>query len=313
MGPLSTQDYKMPDDTNIFGDLSENALQSTSAMNAAQMGKKKSNQLQTALKAIQEQSAGIIEQVIKNPAPTEDGPLGAIHSMYDMYGNKKTPEQMEQDKQKANNFDSSNISNLSPEILGSSRGLSPSVVKELKQKQNTFGKYVGSLGKQLENIYQTDYQYASNPAKVKEIMRLKDQIAMGSKIGGLPYAKTGYQAGTGNELLPSGEPMSEIGALSTSINAGYTLGLIPMGGSVKKEAPAPVADSSNILPYGSYTLNEKGQKQYVTMKLSPAQYQQRAWEEASSWNRPNMPHPLGEYGAYEKSLQTTPDGRPIYH
>ncbi|NBW98780.1 hypothetical protein EBR03_04340 [bacterium] len=51
-GNLSTQDYKMPEDFNIFGDLSSGALQATSAMNSAQMGKKNSNSLQDAFASV---------------------------------------------------------------------------------------------------------------------------------------------------------------------------------------------------------------------------------------------------------------------
>jgi hypothetical protein len=52
MGSLSTADFKMPNNSNIFGDLSKNALQSQGAMNSAQMGKQGSNNLQKALDAI---------------------------------------------------------------------------------------------------------------------------------------------------------------------------------------------------------------------------------------------------------------------
>jgi hypothetical protein len=45
---LTTEDYEMPDNLNIFGDLSEGALNASSAMNAAQRGKKYSQNLQDA-------------------------------------------------------------------------------------------------------------------------------------------------------------------------------------------------------------------------------------------------------------------------
>jgi hypothetical protein len=280
MGSLSTRDYKIPSNTNIFGDLSQNAMQSQSAMNSAQMGQKNSNQLQSALSAIQEN----------------------LGSELDVFGRKKSASQMEQDLLRLRQ---------PPQRLGEREVRDPVALETLKTEQKYFQDYQTKLAQQEKDLYK--FQEGYNPIKEKERVRLKDEQYIARRLAGGPQLG-GTQPGTGSELLPSGQVMSEMAQLSTRINSGQLLGLIPTRGSVgKKEDPAPVTDSSNILPYGSYVLKDNGEKQYVTMKMSPEQAAQRKWEQASQWDRKNLPHPLGGYGAYDKSRQTTPDGRKIYH
>jgi hypothetical protein len=234
MGSLSTKDYKMPSNTNIFGDLSQNAMQSQSAMNSAQMGQKNSNQLQSAMQAIQENYG----------------------SGFDIYGNKKSLSQMEQDR----------LREKQPaQILGEREIRDPVAYDKLKKQQDLFLGYEQKLEKQVQDIYNLDTLLQGTPAMQKELARLKDEQYVAGRLAGREMS-TGTEAGRGRELLPSGQAMTDMTGLSTQMNMGYVEGIMPFaknsGIGVQKDSIAPEMETkeSYQIPSGQADVDKASAK-----------------------------------------------------
>ena len=170
--------------------------------------------------------------------------------------------------------------------------------------------YSQTLNKQLQDIY-SDWQYASNPQKVAQVKSLKDSLYMAGRMAGSVQPSAIKKSGASDyEIMPSGELKTEMADISARANMGLLTGLVPFESGVGAGFTGPSqTKSSNILPYGSYTINKDGQKIPVTMQLSPQQKAQREWEESAFHTGFG---PLGGYGAYQKSLETTPSGEQIY-
>ncbi len=115
------------------------------------------------------------------------------------------------------------------------------------------------------------------------------------------------EPGTGRPVDPlTGEVQSEMKAISDMINRGGSL--MPFA-SYEKFIQDPQTSSSNILPTGSYTIGDHGEKKYIEMTLTPLQQAQREWEQTTGHTGVG---PMGAYGSYQQSLTRTPDGRQIY-
>ncbi len=116
------------------------------------------------------------------------------------------------------------------------------------------------------------------------------------------------EPGTGRPVDPlTGEVQSEMKKISDLINKGGSISYF--SGGFRPGEQLPQTSSANILPTGSYTINQRGERTPIEMTLTPLQQAQREWEQTTGHTGVG---PMGAYGAYQESLTRTTDGRQIY-